>query len=117
MKGAGRAVGREKGRKTVMPIRPRRFGPWALHCPKNGAVARPSDHASIVARRGFYFHSIGRAPRQFARACRGPLSRPIFAFVPAALGLLALILTAASGQTLRPPFFPATFSNPALPPP
>jgi hypothetical protein len=75
-KGAGRAVGREKGRKTVMPIRTRRFGPWALHCPKNGAVARPSDQASIVARRGFYFHSIGRAPRQFARACRGPLSRP-----------------------------------------
>ena len=88
-----------------MPIRPRRFGPWALHCPKNGAVARPSDHASIVARRGFYFHSIGRAPRQFARVCRGPPSRPFFAFVPAALGLLALILTAAAVQIVGAQLF------------
>jgi hypothetical protein len=48
-KGAGRAVGREKGRKTVMPIRTRRFGPWALHCPKNGAVARPSDQGGNIA--------------------------------------------------------------------
>src|SRR5262245_10810467 len=36
--------------------RPQGFGPWALHCPENGAVARPSDHASIVAVRGFYVH-------------------------------------------------------------
>ena len=81
-----------------MPIRPRRFGPWALHCPKNGAVARPSDHASIVARRGFYFHSIGRAPRQFRARLSRAAKQTIFAFVPAALGLLALILTAAAVQ-------------------
>ena len=87
-----------------MPIRPRRFGPWALHCPKNGAVARPSDHASIVARRGFYFHSIGRAPRQFARLSRAA-KQTIFAFVPAALGLLALILTAAAVQIVGAQLF------------
>jgi hypothetical protein len=100
MKGAGRAVGREKGRKTFMPIRPRRFGPWALHCPKNGAVARPSDHASIVARRGFYFHSIAVRARLSLAA-----KQTIFAFVPAALGLLALILTAAAVQIVSAQLF------------